>query len=393
MAKTVSAKVGNSVSTLELFFDLVFVFAITQVTAFIAADLTWSGLLKGLLVLALVYWSWIAYSWLGTAVDVDQPAAATYLLTAMGAMFIVAVLIPQWYSGTVWAAVAAVAYAAVRFLHIGVFVSLGKNSPELRNAALRLGVTVAISSLLVITGAAIGGNWQVGLVTAAVIIDPLGVFFGKADGWYLSPHHFAERHGLIMIIALGESLIAVGLAVSAEPLTASLIVVCLFGVTLAALVYVFYFRRNAPTLLERLALSTGAAQPKMGRDVFSYGHFALIAGIVLLALALKKTVLAVADYDLSGHVYPITAAALTISMALVIGGIGLIRLRAGAAVGWPLWLALLIAMAAAALSATVPTLLCLLVIGAAVVWASTTRALPSTQTEAERARSRTGNDE
>ena len=93
MAKTVSAKVGNSVSTLELFFDLVFVFAITQVTAFIAADLTWSGLLKGLLVLALVYWSWIAYSWLGTAVDVDQPAAATYLLTAMGAMFIVAVLI------------------------------------------------------------------------------------------------------------------------------------------------------------------------------------------------------------------------------------------------------------------------------------------------------------
>lgn len=373
MARLAKAEDRHAVSTLELFFDLVFVFAITQVTALIADDPTGGGVLRGVLLLALVYWSWVAYSWLGTSARVDDTAATVTMLGAMAAMFVVAVLLPVWFGGGVWAVAAALAYAAVRVMHIVAFYVLGSGSPELRKATARLGVTVAIAAALLLAGAIVGGGWQLLLVLAAVLIDPVGAFLGGGEGWYLSADHFAERHGLIIIIALGESLIALGLAVSGAAPTAALLVLVLVGALLAALVYVLYFRRTAPWLLAALEQRTGAEQARMGRDVFSYGHFVLIAGIVALALALKKATGAVAKYGLTGDVYGIAGPALVAAAVLIVGGVVLLRLRAGVGVPATVVAGLLVAMVGGAMAAVLPLSAVLVVFAAGLALAAVPR--------------------
>lgn len=370
MASLAKAEDRHAVSTLELFFDLVFVFAITQVTALVAADPTAAGVLRGVLLLALVYWSWVAYSWLGTSARVDDTAATVTMLGAMAAMFVVAVLLPLWFGGGVWAVAAALAYAAVRVMHLVAFYVLGSDSPELRKATARLGVTVAIASALLIAGAIVGETVQLVLVLAAVLIDPVGAFLGRGEGWYLSADHFAERHGLIIIIALGESLIALGLAVSGAAPTAELVVLALVGALLASLVYVLYFRRTAPGLLAALEERSGAGQARMGRDVFSYGHFLLIAGIVALALALKKATGTVAEYGLMGDLYGIAGPALVAAAVLIVGGVVLLRLRAGTGVPATVVAGLLVAMVGGGMAAVLPLSAALVVFAAGLALAA-----------------------
>ena len=352
----------HSVSTLELFFDLVFVFAITQVTAYIAADPTWTGVLQGVLLLCLIYWSWIAYSWLGTSAAVETRLVTAAFLVAMAGMFIVAILLPQWFAGGTWAVVAVAGYFVVRAIHIALFYLLGAQSPELRRATLRLGVSAGAAVVLLLAGAIVGGTAEVVLVVLAVLIDPIGVFIGPSEGWYLSPDHFAERHGLLIIIAIGESLIALGLTVSGADPDVGLIVMSLVGVLLAALVYVLYFRRTANGRTVALAAQTGGAQARFGRDVFSYGHVLLIAGIISLALALKKIAGAVADDGLDAQLHGIAGPAVIAAGALIIGGTLLLRLRAGLGISGWLVVGLAISVTAGVLALYLPAIAVLAVL-------------------------------
>ena len=329
MSRLTKAEATHSVSSLELFFDLVFVFAITQVTAFIAADPTGGGALRGLLLLCLVYFSWVAYSWLGTSTRVDDPAPTAAMLAALGAMFVVAILMPQWFAGGVWALVAVCCYIGVRALHLLLFRMLGSDSPELRRATARLAMSTGAAAVLLLAGAVVGGTVELMLVLAAVLIDPTGAFVGGGRGWYLAADHFAERHGRIVIIAIGESLIAVGLAITGTELSAQLLVLGLLGALVAALIYLLYFRRTAQGLEEALAASSGPAQARLGRDAYSYGHLLLLGGIIAMALALKKSALTVADDGLAGHLHGIAGPALATAGLLIVGGVLLIRLRAG----------------------------------------------------------------
>lgn len=340
------ASSAHGVSTLELFFDLVFVFAITQVTAFVAKDPTAGGALRGALILCLVYWAWVAYSWLGSSTSVDDRGATLALLAAMAAMFVVAVLLPQWFAGTAWAVAAAVCYLAVRALHIALFHILGADTPGLRKATARLGVSVAIAAALLITGAVLGGTAQVVLVLLAVIIEPIGAFVGGGSGWFLAADHFAERHGLIVIIAIGESLIALGLAASDVPPTIALLGLVVLGAVVASLVYLLYFRRVGPALAAALEESDGLAQVRLGRDVFSYGHLLIIGGIVALALWLKKTAAAVAEEGLAGHLHGIAGPSLAVAGLLLVGGLGLLLLRAGQRPAIGLWAGAVVIIAA-----------------------------------------------
>lgn len=354
MSRLVRADAEHSVSTLELFFDLVFVFAITQVTAYVAADPTGYGALQGLLLLCLVYFSWVAYSWLGTSARIDDRAPTAALLGAMAAMFVLAILMPAWFTGGAWALVATCCYIAVRALHILLFRLLGADSPELRKATMRLAASTGVASALLLTAAVLGGSAAVVLVALAVLIDPIGAFVGGGRGWYLAADHFAERHGLIIIIAIGESLIAVGLAIAGNPPTAGLMVLGLIGVVSASLLYVLYFRRAADGMLTALAARTGAEQARMGRDAFSYGHLMLIAGIIALALALKKSAGVTAAEGLGGHLHGIAGPALAASGVLIVGGMIVIRLRTG--LGAPAWLAagMVLIVAAGVASAILP---------------------------------------
>lgn len=360
----------HSVSTLELFFDLVFVFAITQVTAYIAGEPTAAGMVRGLLLLGLVYWSWVSYSWLGTSVRVDRGRMAVNVLLAMAAMFCVAVLIPQWFSGGAWALAAVAAYIAVRGMHIALYLLTGRNSPELFRAASSLGVSVAIAAALLVAGALVGGTAQVVLVLSAVLIDPAGALVGGGKGWLLDSGHFSERHALIVIIALGESLVALGAAASGVSPSIELVVLCLIGALLASLLYFAYFRRTAPVLEQGLADRTGAAAARYARDTYSFLHSFIVGGIVLLALALKKAVATVSEEGLLGHLHGIAPASLLLGAGAVVAALILIRLRSHAPVPTLLWLGLLLAVAAGAAAPWLPLLAVLALVALAFLCAA-----------------------
>ena len=217
----------HRVTTLELFFDLVFVFAITQVTGYISEHLTLVGMLEGLLLLALIWWAWVAYAWLGTTIRFDEGLVRVLLFAAMGMMLVISIGLPEAFNDAPggfdgWLStptVVVLAYAVVRFLHLGLFALAGRDDPEMAAAVRRFGLPVALAMLVLLVGSLVGGWAQIALFATAVVMDVAGAYWGGGAGWALNPTHFAERHGLIVIIALGESIVAIGAGASALPLS------------------------------------------------------------------------------------------------------------------------------------------------------------------------------
>jgi len=275
------------VTPLELFFDLVFVFAITQVTGLMAADPTWQGLGRGLIVLAALWWAWEAYAWLTNTTNVDEGGVRIAMLAAMGAMLIVSLAVPEAFGehGVLFG----VAYLSVRLTHIVLYVLACRGDRELLRAVLGFAPTVVVGSGLIVVAGFLDGALQVALWIVALTLDYLGAVFGRGRGWRLSPAHFAERHALILIIALGESIVALGLGAAEEPLGVGLVVAALLAVAAIAALWWAYFDVVAIVAQRRLTDARGAARVRLGRDSYSYLHMPMIAGIVLFALGLKKT--------------------------------------------------------------------------------------------------------
>ncbi len=283
---------GERVSPLELFFDLVFVLAITQCTALMFHRPTWEGLGQGVLVLALLWWSWVGYAWLTSVVDPEDDAVRVSIFAAMAALLIVSLCIPGAFGDL--ALTFAIAYGAVRAGQIALFILASREDPALRRSILGLAVSTAIGVGLLVIGALGGGSWQAILWVLALILDLAGPYLFGSTGWKLVPGHFAERHGLIIIIALGESIVAIG-AGSTEGLTTGIVVAAVLGVALAAAMWWLYFDVVALVAGRRLAEAPeGLERNEMARDSYSYLHFLMVAGIVLVALGLK-TILAHVD--------------------------------------------------------------------------------------------------
>ena len=275
------------VSPLELFFDLVFVFAITQVTALMAADATWGGLAQGMLALAAVWWAWAAYAWLTNEVDPDLPAVRVATFAAMIAMLIASLALPGAFGDH--ALLFALAYLALRVLHIALFAA-GTEHVAVREATRAL-APPAIAAPAALVAAAFLDSPTQELVWAAVLLADFVVGGRRGiGGWQLSPGHFVERHGLIVIIALGESIVAIGVGAQGAALDAGELAAAALGVIVAAGLWWTYFDRIAP-LAERSLESrpVGRERNTLARDSFSYLHLAMVAGIVLLALGVKKT--------------------------------------------------------------------------------------------------------
>ena len=328
---------GHRVTTLELFFDLVFVFAITQVTGYIAEHLTLMGLLEGLLLLALIWWAWVAYAWLGTTIRFDEGLVRVLLFTAMGMMLVISIGLPEAFNDAPggfdgWLStptVLVVAYAVVRFLHLGLFALAGRDDPEMAAAVRRFGLPVALAMLLLLVGSLVGGWAQIALFATAVVMDVAGAYWGGGAGWALNPTHFAERHGLIVIIALGESIVAIGAGASALPLSPAIGVTALLGFTIWVCLWWVYFDITALAAERNLAALAGAARNRAARDAYSVMHWPMVAGIVLLALGVKKTVTMVGTepFDLAGHIKPLAAVSLAGGVALYLTGHLLVRAR------------------------------------------------------------------
>jgi len=331
------ASSGHKVTTLELFFDLVFVFAITQVTGYIAEHLTPLGMLEGLILLALIWWAWVAYAWLGTTIRFDEGLVRVLLFTAMGMMLVISIGLPEAFNDAPggfdgWLStptVLVLAYAVVRFLHLGLFALAGRDDPEMAAAVRRFGLPVALAMLLLLVGSLVGGWAQIALFATAVAMDVTGAYWGGGAGWALNPTHFAERHGLIVIIALGESIVAIGAGASALPLSWAIGITALLGFTIAVCLWWVYFDITALAAERNLAALTGAARNRAARDAYSVMHWPMVAGIVLLALGVKKTVTMVGaePFDLAGHIKPLAAVSLAGGVALYLTGHLLVRAR------------------------------------------------------------------
>ncbi len=274
------------VEPLELFFDLVFVFALTQVTARMAEDLSWAGLLRGLLVLAAIWWAWAAYAWLTNEVDARRRAVRLAIFGSMIAMLLASLAIPAAFAGD--ALLFACAYLGVRILHVALFAA-GSDDVDVRQAAYALVPTSVIAPVLLIAASALDGSAQVAVWIVALLIDYVGGAVRGIEGWRLSPGHFAERHGLIVIIALGESIVAIGVGAAGLPLGAGEIAATALGVVVAAALWWVYFDDALAHVEQHLHAATGRARNVMARDAFSFLHLPLVAGIVLLALGVKKT--------------------------------------------------------------------------------------------------------
>jgi len=279
---------GERVLPLELFFDLVFVLALTQCTALMAHDPTWGGLFQGLLVLGVLWWAWTAYAWLTSVLDPEEGAVRIAMFAAMAALLVVALCVPEAFDSL--ALEFALAYGAVRAGQIALLWLGGRDDPALRHS-IRVGLvtSTALGVGLLVTASFFDGAVQGGLWVLALALDLAGPYVAGSEGWRLMPGHFAERHGLIVIIALGESIVAIGTGAPAH-LSAGIVAAAVLGVALSASQWWMYFDIVALVSSRRLAEAPeGKVRNELARDSYSYGHFPMVAGIILVALGLKKT--------------------------------------------------------------------------------------------------------
>jgi low temperature requirement protein LtrA len=277
----------HRVTPLELFFDLVFVFAITQVTGLISGDPTWTHVIDGLAILALLWWAWSSYAWLGNTAAADEGAVRVVMFAAMGAMLIVSLAVPGAFGDD--ALIFGLAYFAVRAMHIAAYVVISRRDPGLRSVVVSLATTALPASSLLVLAGVVDGSARTLCWIAAVAVDYGGLVVRGVEGWRVEPGHFSERHGLIIIIALGESIVSVGLGAGGVDLTAGVIAAALLGVAVTAALWWAYFDVVAVVAERRLRAADPDARVRMARDSFTYLHLPMVAGIVLLAVGLKKT--------------------------------------------------------------------------------------------------------
>jgi low temperature requirement protein LtrA len=281
------------VTALELLFDLVFVFAITQVTGFVSADPTWMRLLEGVAILVVLWWAWECYAWLGNTAASDEGLFRVVLLTALGAMLLAAVAVPHAFGADALAF--GLAYGAVRVLHLVAYGVLARSDPTLRIVVRNLAVMMLPSATLLVVAGLVDDGLRTACWVAAVTIDVGGLLLTGVDGWRVEPAHLAERHGLIIIIALGESIVAVGAGAQGHPLDAGLVVAVLLGAVVAAAFWWAYFDVVALVAERRLRRAAGAERARIARDSYTYLHLPMVAGIILCAVGIKKTLGHVGD--------------------------------------------------------------------------------------------------
>jgi low temperature requirement protein LtrA len=278
---------GERVTPLELFFDLVFVLALTQCTTLMVRTPTWGGLLKGLLVLGMLWWAWVGYAWLTSVVDPEEGSVRLVIFAAMAAMLVAALCVPGAFGSE--ALLFACAYAVVRAAHIALFTIASREDRALRRSVAGLAYSTAIGAGLLFVAAFAGGTLRVGLWGVALVLDMGGPYLFGADGWKLVPGHFAERHGLIVLIALGESIVALGVGAKVV-LDAGIVAAAVLGVWVAAALWWVYFDVTAIVAERRLSSTAeGRERNEMARDSYSYLHLPMVAGIGLLAVGLKLT--------------------------------------------------------------------------------------------------------
>jgi low temperature requirement protein LtrA len=347
------------VTPLELFFDLVFVFAFTQVTTVLSDDPTWGGLGHGLLILAALWWAWAAYAWLTNTVDPGEGAVWGAMLVAMAAMFVAALAVPDAFGrhGVVFG----VAFLIVNVMHLTLYALGARGDRDLLAAILRIAPSALAGAALIIAAGFVHGWLRSVLWLAALAVGFFGPLLGGMSGWRVQPAHFVERHGLIVIIAIGESLVAIGLGARDRRLGASVIVAAVLGLVVVTSFWLAYFDFFQVRGLQILTDRSGTERTGLARDIYTYLHLPMVAGVVLFAFALKKTLAHVGD-DLG----TVPAFGLCGGPALYLLAFVALRLRVGRTLGGGRLVAAIVCALLWPVAVVVPALIALTLVAA--VW-------------------------
>lgn len=311
------------VSFAELFFDLVFVYAVTQTVTLFHGGLTFAHGMQAMLVFWLIWWGWTQFTWALNAGNTDHRSVVLLVLLATGAAFFMATGVPAAFSDRTWWF--GVSYVAVRGLGLLLYAWVAAGDQGLTRA-VRTFATLSVAGLAaVLAGSWLGGTGQYIGWSLAIVLDILAAgLAGRDQGWNIHPRHFAERHGLFVIIALGESLIAVAGKAADGSAPGHLVGPVLQAVLLAGGFWWLYFGR----LKHRLEAGLKAAQPPrdgaMARDVYSLLHFPLVFGLIICTFGIEEIL-----ESASGHGEPHGLAALGFGLFLFLGATVLAGRRAG----------------------------------------------------------------
>jgi low temperature requirement protein LtrA len=329
---------AERVTTLELFFDLVFVFTITQLSAYLARELTWGGLLRVAIMLGVVWWMYGGYAWLTNAVSTERAVHRALLLGGMCGYLLLALAIPDAFSGGGLAF--GIGYLVVNAVHTWLFVY--GSSDDIAKAFMNVAPFNAATAAMVLAGGALGGTAQV-VLWALVLLEWIVPHLSGIEGFEIAPAHFVERHGLVIIVAIGESVVAIGIGAAGIPVDVGLALVAVLGLLLSAGLWWTYFGGDDEAAERALRALPVRDRPLAALDAFGLAHLALLLGIVALAVGLKKA---------TGHAYD----PLHDGPALALAGGAALFLAGDVAFRWRLRLGRSWARAAAAViaPATIP---------------------------------------
>jgi low temperature requirement protein LtrA len=364
------------VTTLELFFDLVFVFALTQVTTLMAQGETVAvvAVVRGILILCVLWWCWVGYAWLCNIIRADEGLTRVAMFIAMGGMFVAAITIPEAFDdfpgGLYGPVVFAVCYFVVRGMHILMMWLASREDPVLRHQVLRWLPSMLAGTLLLLAASQTTGTAQTLLWLAALVGDYIGTLLAGTDWRLRSASHFAERHGLIIIVALGESIVSTGIGVVDLPVSWPIILASALGLAVTAAMWWAYFDVTAMITERALAAAQGPRQIALARNGYSILHLPMIIGIIMLSLGLKKVLGYVGGDDghsLADPIYGMPLAALYGGAALyLLAHVGFKMCLTGV-VNWARVGVVVLLLALIPLVATLPALVTLAVLAAVLV--------------------------
>lgn len=265
-----------------------FVFAITQVVSLIVHDLTWDGLFEAAIILGILWWGWTNWTWVTNLVSLEPRQRRLIVLAGMIGVFIMAHAVPTAFEGSgMWVAVPYILMSTLSTVLMwdGIRVSRDNTEGFWRYTPLALA-----SGAFLVAGALID-DLQVWFWLGALLINVTAATLGAGSEWMIDAKHFAERHGLIMIIALGEAIIVVGSSLSGEVPSAEIAQYLVVGLALAMTLYWAYFDRAQEIWEGALRRASSGTTGLMARDVYSFTHFPMIVGIVFSAVALEEAFL------------------------------------------------------------------------------------------------------
>ena len=279
----------QSATFIELFFDLVFVYAVTQTVTLVHEDLSWAGLGRAVVVFWLVWWAWTQYTWALNSADTAHPAVDAVMLVATAIVFLMAVTVPDafgdagaWFAAT---------YIVVRAVGLGLYGRVAWDDVAKRAAVRKFAVLSLGGLAAVAAGGLVEGEARAWLWAAALLLDVVAAALaGAAEGWDIRPDHFGERHGLFVIIALGESLIVAAAGLTGAELNAQTVAVAILAVAATAALWWIYFVASKPAFDDALNRHRGVERTHFARDAYSFLHFPLVFGVVLLAVAIEEAV-------------------------------------------------------------------------------------------------------